>query len=248
MGRNDDLEIYWSVWCNTNVSSDRILLNLEPKPLISDIIKNKPKTIKIPNSNRLQPGNYQSCTALHEFTKNAFILKSPIHAKVMLNDNGEIIEDDQTSQFFNERVSSIENSFSVDFDMGMIFFSKESVNITITHPYMHKASFLNDGYVVSGKYDVSKWFRPIPVIYQLWNGNKSLHIEKDSALMYLFFETEKRVKLTQFDITENIIKYAQACMRHKIVRPFEPLSKLYQKFEETGLRRLVLKEIEKQVI
>ncbi len=248
MSKKNTLEIYWSVWCNPNAASDRVLLDLEPKSLMYDIIKNKPKNTKVPNSNRLQPGNYQSCTALHEFTKNIFILKSPISAKVKVNENGEILHDQETSQLFNERISSLENSFSVDFDMGIIFFSKESVNITITNPYMHKTSFLNEGYIVSGKYDISKWFRPIPIIYQLWEGNSEIHIEKNSPLAYLSFETEKKIKFTQFLITDKLINYAQSCMNHKVIMPFEPLLRLYQKFEQSGLSRMVIKEIENHII
>jgi hypothetical protein len=250
MGKNkkDKVIVYWSPWVHPDFQYNQMILDIKPKSLMSDIQKRRAINPIIPPNERTEHGKYQICSALHTFSKNMFIIKSPFNADIKINEDGSIIRDSEISNMFVERISSIENSYSVDFNFSFLFFSEESIKMTLTPAYLHDTSHSNSGFVAAGEYDVSNWLRPAPCIFQLWPGIKNLVIKEYEPLSYVKFDTDKDVELRQFKVTEDIVKMVNACGTVKFVKPLEPMNKLYDRFYNTGLKKAVLKEVKNNII
>ncbi len=246
--KKEKITVYWSPWSLPERASSMMLLDIKPVSLMSDIQKRRAKNPIIPPVSDLWAGDYQACSALHTFTKNTFIIKSPITAEVELDQNGVIIENSFYSNWFTERISSIENSFSIDLDLSYLFFSEENLTAEITPPHMHKTIHSQYGFPVVGQMDISSWFRPFPVVFQLWENTRSLKIQEGEPLLYLRFNTDKQVEFKKFFMTESLFHKAKACIDYKQNFRFQPLSKLYSIFNSYGLRGQVLKEIKENIV
>jgi len=245
--KKEKITVYWSPWSIPEKTDHMMLIDFKPTPLMLDIQKRRAKNLKIPSTNFVAGGNYQACSALHTFIKNMFILKSPISAEIKLDENGTIIDSD-LSIWFVERMSSIENSFSVDLDVGWLFFSEETLGLEITSPYMHKTTHQDYGFTPAAQMDISSWFRPLPAIFQLWENVKELKIQKDDPIFYIKFNTNKEIEFKRFVITQSIFNKTLACTQYKNNFKFQSLEKLYKIFNSNGLRDQVLKEIKENLV
>ena len=246
--KKEKITVYWSPWSLPERTANMMLIDFKPTSLMSDIQKRRAKNPIIPPTGLLESGNYQACSALHTFAKNMFILKSPISAGIELDKNGTIIKDSIFSNWFLERISSVENSFSVDLDIGWLFFSEETLSVEITSPYMHKTTYQDYGFTPAGQMDISSWFRAVPVIFQLWENVKKIKIQEDEPLLYIKFNTDKEIEFKRFIITPGIFNKTRACTGHKENFKFQTLEKLYKIFNSNGLRDQVLKEIKENLI
>jgi hypothetical protein len=176
-----------------------------------------------------------------------FILKAPFSCDVELDTSGKIIHS-SIDGWFTPRLTSIENSFAIDFDVNYLLFSKDRLDFTFTPPYLHNPKAALHGFPVPARFDVSSWFRPLAFCYQLWPGVKQLVIEEGEPLGYLKFETERKVVLKQYLVTEEIKNISDACSQFKMIKQFEPLEKLYDRFTRTKLNKVLIEQIEKNLI
>jgi hypothetical protein len=245
----DYVDIYWSSYGEKNQNFHRMLMDVAPEKMTADLIKNKAISPKIPKVETFQANGYQQCSALHTLSKNMFVIKSPISAKIQFNENGEIIKNTKDSIFFNERASSLKDSFSFDFNFGYLFFTdEENVNITLTPAYIHKTSYRNDAFLAPAKFSISSWLRPVTFIFQMWEESKTFELNQGDAIGYISFDTEKPIRFHQFMVTDDIVDQVSACINYKYFKKFVPMKDLYDLFKRTSLKNVVLKEIKKNVI
>jgi hypothetical protein len=244
----DTITVYWTpseVFISENTFT---LLDSIPKSVMSDIQKRRNVSKK--GKPNWSPTDYQSCTALHTLTKNLFFVTAPLDTVVELDNEGNIISVTPESHrvFFTERLSSIEDAFSVDFFRSYFLFCEETLEVSITPPYMHENSQSQEGFISAIKFDISKWFRPFVFIYQLWPNKTKLTFKAGEPIAYLHFNTDKKVIFKQFKLTEEILNVSNACLEHKKFVPFEPMNKLYERFTGTNLYTRLLKEIKNNLI
>jgi hypothetical protein len=204
VNKKDTLKIYWCPWTSLEKQYDKMLFDLVPVSLMSDLQKRRAKNPIIPKSNFLQPGDYQSCSALHTLSNNMFMIKTQLDAEIFLNNDGSIMPNSLNSNFFTERVSSLEDAFSVDFDLSYIFFSEDSVDMTLTPAYMHNTTHSEYGFIVPAKFDISSWIRPTPTIFQLWENVKTLKFKKNEPVSYITFDTGKKIEFVKFEMTPEL--------------------------------------------
>lgn len=248
INKKSSIIIYWAPWVYLNKEIHYTFLDLKPKPILTDLRDRKADNPKIPiTNNNIASGNYQRCSALHTFAQNMFILKSPFSVSVDLDDTGAIIPSEHSS-FFSERISSIDNTFSIDFNIPYLFFSEESIDLTLTPPYMHKTGQTNYGFITAASFNISKWIRCIPSIYQLWEGVKHLQILEDEPISYIKFNTDKKIIFKQFKLTPEIINIVMACQEYKEIKSSQPMYKLYNLFTRTGVRDRTLKAIKENIV
>jgi hypothetical protein len=246
--KKDNIVVYYCQWVDIDQQYNQILLDVKPKSLMFDLQKRRAINPITPPSKKLEGGRYQSCSALHTLSNNMFIIKSPIDASIRLDDLGCIVRDSKASDLFIERISSIQNAFSLDFNISLLFFSEESVKMRLTPAYLHKTSHSSSGFVAAAEYDISSWFRSIACIFQLWPGVTSLEIKEDEPLLYLQFDTDKEIEFVQFKLTEDIVKMSMACGNFKYIKQFEPLANLYKRFIDSGLKKHIIKEIKNNAV
>jgi hypothetical protein len=245
----EEVIVYWAPHAHLSKQHQQILLDIKPKSLMSEIQKRRATSFKQPPSvEPPYPGEYQSCSALHTLTNNMFVIKAPFSAEIKLDSQGVIKEGQKYGRWFKERISSLQNAYAIDFDLSYMFFSEESLDLTITPPYMHRTNQAQQGFISSVSFDISSWFRPYVLIYQLWEGVDTITIENDEPIAYLKFNTKKKVVLKPFKLTPYIENQVNACLEHKYTKPHESMEELYDRFHRTGMHERVAKEIKENVI
>jgi hypothetical protein len=245
---NDTVVVYWSLCSTSELYYQLLMLDCAPESFISNLHKRKVvnnKMLQNPNAGR---GKYQTCSAMHTFGENLFILKSPIEAEIYFDENGNIDRSTRNNHFFIERESSFENSKCFDFDLQYLFFSEENMNITLTPAYMHKALHNDHGFLLGGQFDISSWFRAIPTIFQSWEGKNNFKVGFNDPLSYVHFDTNKKIEFKQFRLNEELTKQVQACSKFQNLLRFQPMNKLYARFKNAGMKEMVLNEIKANLV
>jgi len=245
----EEVVVYWAPHAHLSKQHHQILLDIQPKSLMGEIQRRRARYPKQPPSvEQPYPGEYQSCSALHTLTHNMFVIKAPFSAEIKLDSKGVIREGQKYGRWFKERISSLQNAYAIDFDLSYMFFSEEPLDLTITPPYMHKTKQAQQGFISAVSFDISSWFRPYVLIYQLWEGVDTITIEEDEPIAYLKFNTEKKVVFKPFKLTLELESQTNACLDHKHTKPHQSMEELYDRFHRTGMHKRVLKEIKENVI
>jgi hypothetical protein len=251
MGKNKEpIVVYWAPEATIKKEHQQIMLENSLKPVMFDIQKRRNKNYFGKPENPEEPlGNfYHMCTALHELTKNMFYIKAPFDVNIEFDDNGIIKPDQMYSGWFKNRVTSLTGGVAADFDFNYMLFCEESLNISVTPPYLHQTSQPEYGFVSSVKWDIGSWFRPIVIIYQLWENKKNIYFNKEEPIAYIKFETDRDIVFKEYKITDTILNISDTCLNHKFIVPFEPLEKLYKKFTQTSIKKRLLYEIKNNLV
>jgi hypothetical protein len=241
--------VYWAPEAIVEKEHQQLLLEVPLVSVMKDIQKQRNKKVIPKGFNQEDPfGNgYQMCTALHELSHNLYYIKAPFDVNIEFSDDGSIANSPY-SGWFKQRHSSIDSAASADFDFSYMLFCEEELNVSITPPYLHQTSQPEYGFVCAVKWDISSWFRPHILIYQLWQNKKNIYFKKDEALAYLKFETERPVIFKEYKITPEILNILNACLNHKFIVSFQPMEDLYRRFNQTSIKKRLIAEIKKNVI
>jgi hypothetical protein len=242
--------VYWSPEAVLEREHQQILLDIKPKSLMLDIQKRRainPNNPKNAQSYQFGTG-YHQCSALHELIDNTYVVKSPFDASITLDETGSVIQSGERFGWFADRSGSIQNAFCVDFDLSYYFFCEEQLEVSITPPYMHQTNQPEYGFISSVKWDISSWFRGFILIYQLWEGKNKVYFYENEPLAYLHFHTDRRIIFKEFSLNEEILNIANACGKHKFIMNFEPMAKLYKRFNQTSIKKRLTKAIKDNII
>jgi hypothetical protein len=195
--------------------------------------------------------SYHLCKSLQKLTKNMYVLTAPFDATAVLSGNFDNSFITSNDSLWNNRVGSMSGMYSIDYDFSWIFFSEEPVFIRQTPPYFHNTAVNKSGYVTSGSFEIDKWFRPINVTFNLWEGNNKISVIKGEPLFYADFQTENNrpVILKQFELTQELYDYCyQATILIKPFIPLESLDGLYSRFTRSNRDKKILKIIKENLL
>jgi ABC-type dipeptide/oligopeptide/nickel transport system ATPase component len=262
MKKKKPIKIYWSPEMYVEKAMTSVLFKLKPEKLIfnnlnknslmADLHKNRNDPNEPLLSNKtlehVDTDRYQLCAALHNLVDSTYIFRAPFDADINFNDDYLIIRNEQNSHFWGNRDGSFKNNAAADLLLGFIMFSEESLDFSITPPYMHKTSQPDWGFLCSVKWDIGKWLRPVVFIFQLWEGKKRLYFKAGEPLAYFTFHTDRPIEFIEFKMTSEIHEMIQACLRHKTIIKFEKLYEIYDRFISGGMRNRALIEIKKNII
>ena len=112
----------------------------------------------------------------------------------------------------------------------------------------HKTSAANQGFVTAGSFDISKWFRPVFLTYQMFPNQSGLVFKQGEPACYVKFNTSSKVVLKQFSINQSLLDISAGCTSLKDIAPNLPLANLYHKFTASNTNKKVLKEIQKTLL
>lgn len=236
--------VYWSPAAINEFKYRINLITYPPKPIWPTL----PKKVES-NSNWNLWGNYRQCQAAHHKFKNVFVMPAPMTTKVTLSGGPQTPQISSDSNLWIPRSSSFEDSYAVEVDMYWHFFTEEDgVIADQTPPYMHNPTTSKGGFVVPASFDISKWFRPMPLSYTLWKGNDTLEMTEGEPAFYVNFKAKHKVVLKQFELTQDISDFSNEMAYFKKVMPHLPLSEIYSRFARNNSNKIILKKIKKNLI
>jgi len=227
--------VYWSVFSNLDLLSRQTMLMQPPESVRKNLSK-KVNSINVKSS-------YVACKSYHEFFKNTFILSHPYTAEWQISDGnqgGLFIPRPDDSAFID--------SYLIDYDLQWVFFSEDDVEIEITPAYLHQKESDKYGYIVAGSYNISKWFRPISLSWQLWEKESKIAFTKNDPICYLNFRSKNKVILKQFELTSKLKEISNGCAALKSIIPNLELSELYEKFTRAKRNKIIIKEIKSNLL
>lgn len=227
--------VYWCVDSGTVNTNN----NPEPLPLFNSIVEGRNKEIDSPDS-------YYRCKSAQEIFKNTFILPM-LEDSHLLFPNGKLIQNKDSSKFLI-RNPVFGNRPAVDYTPQWMFFSEDDIEVELIPPYFHKTKASEYATILSGKFNISKWFRPINATFSLWDNSKELILSKSDPLGYIKFNTNNKIILKEFKQTEIIKKVIWECVSLKEKFPNLPLTESYNRFLINRKHKEVLEEIKRNLI
>lgn len=236
------MKIYWCNWSKTHYEWPQIaLMSYKPTFLSLDsVFDNKEITNK--------KETISACPAHRNLKSNTIILRSPKNFSFSFENEGLIIPD-ENHHHLQEREKQLSKRNSVNINIGWIFFSEVSLKMICTPPHNHKTQVQNYGVIASGEYDCGRWFRPVNMEYLLWPDENNFHINENEPVCYIKFDTEERIELVEFVCTDKIVSFVHACSNHPVYyRRGMKLSDRYKKFDESNLKKVILKEIKNNLV
>lgn len=183
---------------------------------------------------------FTKCPAVTDFFKNTWVFKSPMNLNIDIEVNdiySKVYCDNVDQQFFDQMVDirflqNSERGISpyplVGIDFLNTFTCNKSLTIQALPAFLHYNDFTCKATTIPGEYDISKWVRPVEIVFEVKNKQERISIKKNDALCYFKFLTTGAVKLVE-DATpwEEIV----ACNNIRNADIQRPLKERYTSFE-----------------
>jgi hypothetical protein len=230
--------IYWAHLAQEYRQGHMNLLNGAPELLMKDLAKDRLNFKKA----------YTNCVALHEQLNNTYYVKFPFDLDIQVP-KPDVFEGEKAGLIAHGRPDNFNNRSTVDLDFGWFFYSPNPLIMEIMPPFAHNTKVSQYGMMTHGAFDIGQWFRPIRATHILWSDVKEFKAKENDPIMYIRFNTDKPVLLKQFILNPNLLSYSSACVDYSEMKHYKiPLKQRYLQFKSSGMRNMILNEIEKNLI
>jgi hypothetical protein len=244
--------VYWAPTSYVLEQEDSwAMLFSEPKKVLNVLRSDRNQTLK--------ENNFFQCPAVKESFENIFAVYCEVDDEATLPEGIESQTDplpvellkkiDSKIPFVSMRHSSLNQYFSISYNMDWIFVSDKPLNATFTAPYFPNVSPAPGTFLASGSFDIGQWFRPFFLDYHFPFGTKKLSFKKGDPLFFLNLHTEDEIVFKRFSMTPRI----RAILRECVSSPsrygkFIPLKQKYEMSKKSELNKQILSEIKKNLI
>jgi len=254
MGRDNKQEttIYWAATRGSNAETyDLNHLYPEVRSLYEEIV---PRKVSLKDN----LNDFLRCPAFSDLAKNTFVHRAPVDTRATLDFDrkraSHIFDNQLDKNKFQVRLDfmrepTIEGHNLIQYNWPVVFFSEEdSMMATLTAPYFERTTSSQYGVVVPGRFDIGKWFRPMNMEFQLWEGVSEIRVAAGEALCYLHFDTDKKITLRRFIMNRELDRIVLSTLKVSPFRRFARLSDRYGVFERSQSKQRVLKLIRQQIV
>lgn len=236
--KDDTLNIYWAPYCS-HEQTDWNMLYHEPTNLFDEL--------KQDVSPGLKTNNFLLCPSVGNKFKNTFVFRNTLHSRFNFDkdDNINVLnKENNYVKMTSLRKSTIKNTSMLNYNMQWIFFSEEPVVADFTPPYFHEPKYMKYGAIVPGEMNIGLWFRPYNAEIITWREEGEIEFLENEPLMYVKFNTDKKINLIKFNMNNKLNSYANACVNSTVAYGQNiPLIKRYERFKKSKLNELILNEI-----
>ena len=230
--------VYWSPWYIPQDNEDWNLLFEEPENLLKETADNYKKNYS--NDKRLIDS--LRCPAISNVTLNTFFSRNPLRTELnIVNGNIEYKGIHHYNSSLNNELGN-----TLTYGLPFIFFCETDLEMLFTGPYYSETKHTNYATLIPGRFNISKWFRPINLEFLI--KDKYFKIEENEIMCYFNFLTNERVVLKRFVLNDKLLKISQSCSSVNSWWQNIPLIRRYDRFVKTKTNKIVMKEIEKQII
>ena len=239
---NNTTNIYWSPAFVSSDNTNWGILYPDPISLYDEL---RPK-MSSSEANK----NMFYCPAFKELTTKTFVLKNPMDASFYIDESNQIRSENKNSVYGElSHPPSINDSILFAYGLKWIFFAEDDdIEITITSPYFDTPNHFMYGNIVPGKFSISNWFRPVNPEFNLKPKVRHLKIAKDEPILYVSFNTDKKINLIRFDMNTNLLSQWHTCATSSVWESWVPLAARYKRFKESRRKELILTEIKKNIV
>lgn len=181
------------------------------------------------------------CPAVTDFMKSTYVLCSPIdlnfdievtdnYSKVLINNISQEVFDHIIDMRFLKDGERGKSSYPViGIDFLSTFTCDESVMLQVFPAFLHYNDFTSKTTVIPGEYDISKWVRPVELVFEIKERKQTINIKKGDALSYFKFNSDAPIRLEKSETPWTEIG---ACNNIRNSNTFRPLKERYKSYEE----------------
>ena len=240
--------MYWAPVLNPDDEINMNLVYREPKNLYDDLIKDKePRSLST---------SMFSCPAVNDRIKKTFVFESGIDINFDYDfsdpERPSITQpnNDTISVNYYKHSNIIDGAYAA-IGLTYVFFAEESVEALFHPPLMKPAAFSQKAAIVPGRYDISKWFRALPLEMQIWDNKGSICIKDGDPLFYLELNVPDDVfiNLHRFEVTKEMLGHmASSARTANMFKRNIPLPERYKRFTETKTNKIILNSIKNNLV
>lgn len=218
--------VYWDYYGLEGAKWFELTL-LAPAPTLLELIKNRDAS---------NPSHFTKCPAFREYYRNTYVIKSPIDITISYDKETKLLNiSPQSQQFYDENIVyrggiiGANDDFLLSFGVNYLFIADQDCMLEITSANMHNSSFVNKTRVISGAFNINKWYRPVELAFEIKDYTEPIKIKRGDALAYVKFipSNGSKVSLEQKYFPEETLEAVKACLFVKLSRNFLPLKTLY---------------------
>ena len=229
--------VYWAPWFPPHEMHHWNILFLEPKKLLNKSVEET----KHLNDERLE--GMLRCPAFSNLSKNTFYIENPLSTEFNIMNNKINFTGEHS---YTCRLSKNGNTFT--YGLAYIFFCEDDLDMMMTSPYFSKTKHTQYARLIPGRFNISKWFRPLNM-EMLFDMNKNyFKMEEYEHISYFTFLTDDKIELKRFDLNDTLRKISETCSNVSDWWKNVPLINRYERFLKTKTNKLVIKEIKKQLV
>lgn len=217
------MDIYWSPTYSDIKEESwewKELAWFEPEPVFSHFV-----------SERNKDTDFLRCPAFIDYYKNTFLIRAPVDLSITLGEDGHLRTHQYDQVFYNhhltERFQSNDNHPSISLEFMNMFTCEESVIMQQLPAALEHNENLKNMHLISGQFDISKWFRPLTMAIEIHDVQKGLHIKRGDPLYYVKFVTDEKVNLIRRELTPELNKVHRGCV---VLKQFVPNNTLQENY------------------
>ena len=222
--------VHWSFYERTGINMDKPLqlMALPPEPVLPQIINAR---------DGFKADTFLNCPAFLDYYKNTFVVRSPLDFKLLINHKDKYLQiTPQGQEFYNVFMRNRNDPtnpntpfiFSIMFNY--LFVASNECFIEQIQPSFHSDNLNSKLRVIPGKFDISKWYRPLEVAFEVIEGVTTIDIHKGDPLYYVRLTpaSGEKVILKHKILTPKEVDVVERCTLIKTVQPKQSLSTLYK--------------------
>lgn len=211
------------------------LVALKPELVISDLSKNYPGYL------------HYRCPAFIDAMKNTYVVKAPFDFSIKIDPAERNISADKDQDFIQKYLHDRKTDYVEGQNMlmsvnhFMLFITDDDIEIEQMPCLYHHNDWTSKTQVVTGKFNIMKWIRPIEIAAIIPNTKPNnsqviINIKRGDALFYIRLhpKNKQHVTLEQEVDFNKIVKYIEltwSTSQVKRTNPFLKLPVLYNLFE-----------------
>jgi hypothetical protein len=248
---SDSVVVYWAPAAFDAETESWNLLYPEP-----ELVRTKLQTLHTEIKR-----NMFVCPSIKDYLNNLFCLKSAVDdsfrisseflaARCHLPETEDVpCNPSSIVSLFKARATSITGYANVNYNLGWLFFCEEPLTMRFLPPFLPTSSPVKGALLATGELDIGKWYRPLMLDYHIPLDSTEFNIFEGDELAYLKFETNKKVILKRYVLTKTLFNYSSEMANSSLrYSKFKPLSSRYEMAKNSGMQKLILKEIKNNLI
>ncbi len=178
---------------------------------------------------------YLKCPAHTDFLKNTFAFCAPFDLTIDL----EIDPETNLVKIYCENISQevfsqiIDTRFLLKTQQGKnpypllgidwlnVLTCETSLTMQVLPAFMHRNEFTEKTTIIPGEYDISKWTRPVEVVFEIRSNREKIVIKKGDVISYIKFLCDDQIKLVNSEISWNEIIECNNIVKSNNNRPLK---------------------------
>lgn len=229
--------IYWSKY-NVATNSNDLLWDIRPKPLYHYVKSQY-------GLNYEDSINWLKCPASIDLLSSTYYIENPLQIDLSIKEGDTVYSDTPYSKnILNFRSFNHEYAI-IDYLISLTLFSKEDIEVSTINPFISPQSNI---FAIPGKFNISKWFRPINPSFMVKAKNCDIQFKKESPMIYLQFNTSEKIEFKEFYFTDTLKEVSIEMVGYKRYSKKNSLHGLYSIFDDRKIKKVIISEIEKALI